>query len=668
MTRIWPAWGRVLLTGCVTLLAGCTAAPPAVSRPSAGPAAGTLAAAPGRLVDQPVASTGCGHQPSVRPGTTGRLYVAVPPAAAAGSRQRTFWLHVPARYNPAHAVPLVLAFHGSNGTAPGMQAGSGLSGLADRDGFLVAYPQGLVQDHGKGPAGWDVSGPRDPFADGIDDGLFVSDVLTAVQAGYCVDPRRIAATGMSNGGGLAGYLACVLAARIAVFVPVEGEFNQIPGGCHPAHPAAILDVHVTADPVAPYAGVPSRGSPDYYALAIPAWLRAWAFRDGCQAGPQVYSASPHVTAVRWTGCPDGAAVSGYRLASGGHSWFGALGALNGDTLILAFLAAHPLAGPVPHWAPRLLAPAPALTAPRITASLRQFRVPTPGAEPFDITAGPDGSMWFTEFHADKIGRISPSGTISEYRVPTPGAGPYQIAAGPGGTMWFTEYNTAKIGRVSRGGQVTEITLPEPSLGGDGITQGPGHTVWVADPAGYADTISVAGHISRTRLPGTGGVPFAILARAGGDAMVSEFTGYFEHSRLLLDIQPGRPPATALMLPGTLSDIDALAAGPGESVWFTDFGASQIGELRPDGTVRLFPDQAAYAGLSDITRGPDDAMWYTEQAGLIGRITANGTISQLALPEPGSNPDGIAAGPAGTLWITNTGTGIITRITLPSASG
>ena len=59
--------------------------------------------------------------------------------------------------------------------------------------------------------GWDASGPRDPEAHGIDDGLFVSDVLTAIQARYCVDPGRIAAAGFSNSAGLVGYLACVLA-------------------------------------------------------------------------------------------------------------------------------------------------------------------------------------------------------------------------------------------------------------------------------------------------------------------------------------------------------------------------------------------------------------------------------------------------------------------------
>jgi len=657
---------RVLPAALCLLITACTGAhAPVRARTPAGATAGLFPAGPGRLTDRPVPSSGCGRRPAVRPGTTARQLIAVPPTAAAGARQRTFWLHVPARYDQARPLPLILAFHGGGGTAAGMEQASGLSALADRRGFMVAYPQGLTQDHAKGLPGWDVSGPRDPYADGIDDGLFVSDVLNAVQAGYCVDPRRIAATGISNGGGMAGYLACVLAGRIAVFAPVEGEFFQIPDGCHPARPAAILDVHVLTDPAAPYAGVPSRGSPDYYALSIPAWLRAWALRDRCRAGPRVSGGQAGATVTGWTGCDGGVSVTGYRLPAGGHSWFRAMGAPAGDTLILAFLAAHPLAPAIPGWSPGQAVPVPALSAPPITAaSVREFGVPTPDAEPFDIAAGPDAAMWFTEFRADKIGRISRSGQITEYPVPTPDAGPYQIAAGPDGFMWFTEYNTTRIGRVSPSGQVSEISLPRPSYGGAGIASSPGRALWVADPAGFADQLTSARTITRTPLPSGPGLPFALAVPGGGGLVVSEFTGYYEYSRVLVRTRPGLPAAQAqvLTLPNRLSNIDALAAGASGTVWFTDFGASQIGELQPGG-FRLFADKSPYAGLSDIAGGPDGAMWFTEQSGLVGRITPAGAISQLALPGAGSNPDGIAAGPGRTIWVTETGTGAIARISL-----
>ena len=170
------------------------------------------------------------------------------------------------------------------------------------------------------------------------------------------------------------------------------------------------------------------------------------------------------------------------------------------------------------------------------------------------------------------------------------------------------------------------------------------------------------HRQDTTAPGAG-TPFAIAATGGDSAVVSEFTGYFEHSRVLLRIRPGRPVLPVLTLPSPLSDIDALAAGASGAIWFSDFGTSQIGELQPDGSLRLFADRAPYAGLSDIANGPDGAMWFTEQAGLVGRITRAGVVTQLALPGAGSEPNGIAAGPARTIWVTETGADAIVRITL-----
>jgi poly(3-hydroxybutyrate) depolymerase len=663
-----PRRAMVLLAGWSMVIAACTGSHPVGQHAPGlrGPATGAPLASPGLLVDRPVASSGCGRGPAVLRGTTARLTVAVPPASSAGVRERSYWLHVPAHYAAGRLTPLVLAFHGGGGTGIGMQLATGLSTLADQRGFLVAYPQALAQDHGRGPFGWDASGPRDPFADGIDDALFVSDMLNAVQAGYCVDPARIAATGISNGGSMTGYLACVLAGRVAAFAPVEAVFFQIPGGCRPVRPAAILDVHVVTDPVAPFAGVPSRGSPDYYALAIPAWLRAWALRDGCSGGSRIILRSPEVTSEQWDSCPAGVSVAGYRLASGGHSWFRAIGAAAGDQVVLGFFAGHPLRALKSPWSAHPDAVIPALAAPRIAVrSLRQFHLPTPGAEPFDIAAGPDGSMWFTEFHADKIGRISPAGVITEFRVPTADAGPYQITAGPGGSMWFTEYNTTKIGRVSPGGLITEISLPPPTYGGAGITGSPAGPVWVADPAGYLDRINSAGIITRTKVPDAGGIPFAITRSSRADLWFSELTGYFEYSRVLrsLDGGPGRPPSE-LTLANRRSNIDALAAGPAGTVWFTDFGTSQIGDLSPGGQLRLFSDPAPDSGLSDIALGPDGAMWFAEQAGIIGRITAGGAISELALPSAGTNPDGVAAGPGRTVWITETEGDAVTRAILP----
>jgi streptogramin lyase len=76
---------------------------------------------------------------------------------------------------------------------------------------------------------------------------------------------------------------------------------------------------------------------------------------------------------------------------------------------------------------------------------------SPGAYPNDgITAGPDGNLWFTEYHGDRIGRINPTtGEVTEFSDGiTAGAYPNGITAGPDGNLWFTEIIGNRIGRIT----------------------------------------------------------------------------------------------------------------------------------------------------------------------------------------------------------------------------
>src|SRR5438093_628469 len=64
--------------------------------------------------------------------------------------------------------------------------------------------------------------------------------------------------------------------------------------------------------------------------------------------------------------------------------------------------------------------------------ITEFSLPTPNSRPFEITAGPDGDLWFTELTNNKIGRISPTGTLTEFLLPTASSSPGGITAGPDG--------------------------------------------------------------------------------------------------------------------------------------------------------------------------------------------------------------------------------------------
>src|SRR5438270_5495663 len=93
------------------------------------------------------------------------------------------------------------------------------------------------------------------------------------------------------------------------------------------------------------------------------------------------------------------------------------------------------------------------------ATITEFSVGvTPGSGPAGITAGPDGSLWFTENVGNRIGKITPSGVITEYNAGiTANSLPDGISAGPDGNLWFTEGFGNRIGKITTAGVVTEYS-------------------------------------------------------------------------------------------------------------------------------------------------------------------------------------------------------------------
>lgn len=300
---------------CLLLIGCATSSPPAT--PAVVNSSSSNRYSPGTLpIDHLVTTTGCGNISLVAPGSSVNVTIAAHPAESLGNTSRTYRIHVPKGYSATHAVAVVLVFHGYGGNAAGMEAGSGFSTLADQQDFLAVYPQGLPDRETNKPF-WAEIGPIDY---GVDDALFVSDILNDLQQKYCVDARRIFATGFSNGGGVTNLLACRMAERIAAFAPLSANAYAIPGGCHPGRPVPLLDMHGTSDPLLPYNGIPISKNPDWPLPSLPSYMQAWATRDGCTHGPDIFLREPEATGMQWTNCQGNVSVVHYRIEGGGHSW------------------------------------------------------------------------------------------------------------------------------------------------------------------------------------------------------------------------------------------------------------------------------------------------------------------------------------------------------------
>jgi polyhydroxybutyrate depolymerase len=277
------------------------------------------------------------------------------PAPTAESRtlqvsggSRSYLLYLPSTYHRGRPTPLVLVFHGGGGRARGIAPHTGFSRLAEREGFVVAYPQGL-------DGRWNDSRG---YAATHDDVGFVRALLDTLERELSIDPRRVYATGISNGAMFAYRLACDLPGVFAAVAPVAGAMpTELAPGCAHTQPVSVLAFQGTADPLMPFAGG-GVGRRRGRVLSATRSIAYWATVSGCAAAPLttlepdlVLDDSTRVRRTVYGGCRDGTRVELYTIEGGGHTWPGgppvsvSVGRVTRDVdatpLIWAFFAQHP---------------------------------------------------------------------------------------------------------------------------------------------------------------------------------------------------------------------------------------------------------------------------------------------------------------------------------------
>lgn len=261
--------------------------------------------------------------------------------------ERTYLLYVPSGYRSAQAAPLVLVFHGGGGRGRGIAPHTGFTRLAEREGFVVAYPDGVGRRWNDGRG----------YAATHDDVGFVRALLDTLQRELSLDPRRIYATGISNGAMFSYRLACDLPGVLAAIAPVAGALPaQLEPGCGHTMPVSVVAFQGTADPLVPYAGsgvARRRGS----VLGAERSIAFWAGIDGC-AGQALTTLEPdrvhdgtRVRRLDFADCREGRSVVLYTMEGGGHTWPGGPGVgrlvgrvsreVNATEVIWSFFAQHP---------------------------------------------------------------------------------------------------------------------------------------------------------------------------------------------------------------------------------------------------------------------------------------------------------------------------------------
>jgi polyhydroxybutyrate depolymerase len=252
-----------------------------------------------------------------------------------GDRTRRFIVHMPPQAREARPLPLVLSFHGGGGTARGQQDYSGADAVADREGFIVVYPEGtgvLPRRLHTWNAGSCCGYARDHH---VDDVGFIRALLDDLARRTPIEQHRIYATGLSNGGMMSYRLAAELGDRIAAIAPIAG--GMVVDSIRSPRPVPIMHIHSIDDPRAHYGG--GLGPPFPFTNVrvvqpvMDSVIARWVRFDHCPTSPAVGDTvhgrpgSPSrdhaATPIRYGPCADGTEFVLWKLTGAGHVWPGA---------------------------------------------------------------------------------------------------------------------------------------------------------------------------------------------------------------------------------------------------------------------------------------------------------------------------------------------------------
>ena len=250
---------------------------------------------------------------------------------------RWYYLHVPRGYRP-QKTELVLNFHGYTSDPLQEALLSKMNAAADARGIIVAYPAGQGRSWNAG-----LCCGQSAWVTQVDDVQFVRDTIDAISRSYCIDPKRVFATGMSNGGFLSHRLGCELSDRIAAIAPVAGAMGI--ADCNPPRHVPVMHFHGTLDPLVPYNGGSALGFP-----SVAESTAGWVMRNGCSASTTDIYSHGDATCTQWD-CPTDGETVLCTIDGGGHTWPGgtpvpALGKTSTDldatSEMLDFFDRHPM--------------------------------------------------------------------------------------------------------------------------------------------------------------------------------------------------------------------------------------------------------------------------------------------------------------------------------------
>lgn len=244
--------------------------------------------------------------------------------------KRTYILHLPPAYKNEQKLPVIFALHGGGGSAKSAVNIYNLEPLADKNSFIIVYPDAVNK-------AWHIPGMASRvkgYDQMVDDAHFISVLLDTLIAHYKADDKKIFCTGISRGAMFSYYLADTLNERIKAIAAVCGGISKTMTSTYSfKKPISVLIINGTADPLVNYTGGYGKlnrrneGNEDADLLPTEDLVKKILSVNNCNVKPETTklpdtNAFDECTETEYKYDCGNIKVDFIRIENGGHTWAG----------------------------------------------------------------------------------------------------------------------------------------------------------------------------------------------------------------------------------------------------------------------------------------------------------------------------------------------------------
>jgi len=239
---------------------------------------------------------------------------------------RSFIIYIPGTYTNTKRSPAIFLFHGGGAHANSIMNISNdgdFKSISERENIILVAPQGIDKS-------WNDGRGTKANKQHINDVKFIGLLISYVESNYSVDPSRIYATGISNGGFMVSRIGCEIGYKFAAIAVVAATMGvDTPYSvCHPDFALPVMYIHGTADPIIPFNGAQKSIGAEGAFISHEQVIDKWVSINNCSRTPEITylpniaKDGTSITKEEYRAEKNGAEVVSYVINNGGHTWPG----------------------------------------------------------------------------------------------------------------------------------------------------------------------------------------------------------------------------------------------------------------------------------------------------------------------------------------------------------